>query len=75
MDIELGIRNVERTVTFSTDATVDEVSQAINAAVANGQGINLQDDKGRHIIVPAGALGYAIIGSQPKHTVGFGNLA
>ena len=32
------------------------------------------EDKGRHIIVPAKALGYAIIGSETKHAVGFGAL-
>ena len=56
MDIELGIQNVARTVTF------------------NGKTINLTDDKGRRIVVPAGSLGYAIIGSETKHAVGFGNL-
>ena len=67
MDIELGIQNVARTVTFSTE-------QAIADAVENGKTINLTDDKGRRIVVPAGSLGYAIIGSETKHAVGFGNL-
>ena len=53
MDIELGIQNVARTVTFSTEQSADE---------------------GRRIVVPAGSLGYAIIGSETKHAVGFGNL-
>ena len=44
------------------------------AAVENGKTINLTDDKGRRIVVPAGSLGYAIIGSETKHAVGFGNL-
>ena len=48
MDIELGIQNVARTVTFSTEQSADEVT--------------------------AGSLGYAIIGSETKHAVGFGNL-
>ena len=71
MDIELGIQNVARTVTFSTEQSADEV----NAAIANAvETINLTDDKGRRIVVPAGSLGYAIIGSETKHAVGFGNL-
>ena len=52
----------------------DSVGKAIAQAVANGETINLTDDKGRHIIVPAKALGYAIIGSETKHAVGFGAL-
>ena len=62
MDIELGIQNVARTVTFSTEQSADEVNAAIADAVENG------------IVVPAGSLGYAIIGSETKHAVGFGNL-
>ena len=53
MDIELGIQNVARTVTFSTEQSADEVNNVIAEAVENG---------------------YAIIGSETKHAVGFGNL-
>ena len=62
MDIELGIQNVSRSVNFSTDESADNAT------------IDLTDDKGRRIIVPAKALGYAIIGSETKHAVGFGTL-
>mgnify|MGYP003083126768 FL=1 len=74
MDIELGIQNVARPVNFSTDESADNVSQAIAQAVADNATINLTDDKGRRIIVPADALGYAIVGSETKHAVGFGTL-
>lgn len=74
MDIELGIQNVARPVNFSTDESADNVSQAIAQAVADNATIDMTDDKGRHIIVPAKALGYAIIGSETKHAVGFGTL-
>ena len=73
MDIELGIQNVARPVNFSTDESADNVSQAIAQAVADNTTIDLTDDKGRRIIVPK-ALGYAIIGSETKHAVGFGTL-
>ena len=74
MDIELGIQNVARSVNFSTDESADNVSQAIAQAVADNTTIDLTDDKGRRIVVPAGSLGYAIIGSETKHAVGFGTL-
>lgn len=74
MDIELGIQNVARPVNFSTDESADNVSQAIAQAVADNTTIDLTDDKGRRIIVPSKALGYAIIGSETKHAVGFGTL-
>ena len=74
MDIELGIQNVARPVNFSTDESADNVSQAIAQAVADNATIDLTDDEGRRIIVSAKALGYAIIGSETKHAVGFGTL-
>ena len=63
-----------RTVTFSTDQSADEVNAVIADAIAAKTPINLTDDKGRHIVVPADALGYAIVGSETKHAVGFGTL-
>lgn len=74
MYIEMGIHNVARTVTFSTEESAEAVNTAIANAVEHGRTINLADDKGRRIIVPAESLGYAIIGSETKHAVGFGNL-
>ena len=40
MDIELGIQNVARTVTFSTEQSADEVNNVIAEAVENGKTIN-----------------------------------
>lgn len=74
MDIELGIRDVARTVTFSTDQSKEEVSAIIEAATNADQPIKLTDDKGRLIVIPSRSLGYAIIGSETKHAVGFGTL-
>ena len=56
MDIELGIQNVARAVTFSTEESAEAVNAIISAAVAENKPIVLNDDKGRRIIVPAGAL-------------------
>ena len=66
--------NVARAVTFSTEQNADEVSSLIADALATQGPVELTDDKGRRIIVPAGALGYAIVGSETKHAVGFGAL-
>ena len=74
MEIELGIQNVSRPVNFTTTESADVVSQTIANAVKTGEIINLLDDHGRHVIIPAKALGYALIGSETKHAVGFGAL-
>ena len=57
-----------------TPDDADEMEVTLKDAVENGKTINLTDDKGRRIVVPAGSLGYAIIGSETKHAVGFGTL-
>ncbi|MDF7664620.1 DUF3107 domain-containing protein [Bifidobacterium sp. ESL0745] len=74
MDVELGIQNVARPVNFTTDQSADEVSKKIAQAIAVHEPIDLVDDKDRHIVVPTDALGYAIVGSETKHAVGFGAL-
>lgn len=74
MNIELGIQHVSRTVTFSTEDSAEHVNATITEALEANKPIALTDDKGRQIVVPAGALGYAIIGSETKHAVGFGAL-
>ena len=74
MDIEFGIKNVARTVNFSTNAKADEVAAHISQALSQGGPIDLVDDKGRHIIVPKESLGYAVVGSDTTHPVGFGVL-
>ncbi|WP_300766280.1 DUF3107 domain-containing protein [uncultured Bifidobacterium sp.] len=74
MDIEFGIRNVARPVNFTSDQTAEAVSAAISDAVASHSVIDLTDSKGRRILVPSDALGYAVIGSETKHAVGFGAL-
>ena len=53
MDIELGIANVARPVTFSTEEDAASVTEAIESALSAGTPIKLTDDKGRRIIVPA----------------------
>ena len=47
MDIELGIQNVARPVSFSTDESADNVSQASAQAVADNATIDLTADTGR----------------------------
>lgn len=74
MDIELGIQNVARTVTFSTEQSAGEVNAAI--ADARGERQDHQSD-GRQRPSHRGAGRLARLrlhGSETKHAVGFGNL-
>lgn len=72
MNVEIGIQNVARPVSFTTDQSADEVIAALREA--KGDVADLVDDKGRHILIPTSAIGYAVIGSQTRRPVGFGAL-
>lgn len=72
MNVEIGIQNVARPVSFSTNKSADEVISVLREA--KGGVADLVDDKGRHILIPTSALGYAIVGSDTQHPVGFGAL-
>ena len=74
MDIEIGIQNVARTVTFTTDEAAETVTATIDRALEEHKPIVLTDNKDRRIIVPADSLGYVIVGSEQRHAGGFGNL-
>lgn len=73
MEIRIGIRNVAREVTFESAQTPQQVRATINDALgAGGAMLELEDDKGRFILVPTEALGYVEIGTQEQGRVGFG---
>ncbi len=66
MDIEIGIQNVARTVTFTTDEAAETVTATIDRALEEHKPVVLTDNKD--------SRGYAIVGSDQRHTASFGNL-
>lgn len=73
MEVRIGIRNVAREVAFESESTPQQVRATVNDALTSGAPlIELEDDKGRTVLIPTGALGYVEIGAQEKGRVGFG---
>ena len=73
MEVRIGIRDVAREVVFESARTPQEVSDTVTEAVRTGAPvIELEDEKGRTVIVPTTALGYVEVGAQEKGRVGFG---
>ncbi|WP_122263247.1 DUF3107 domain-containing protein [Ornithinimicrobium cerasi] len=73
MEVRIGVRNVAREVAFESDSTPQQVRSAVTEAMSNGSPlIELEDDKGRTVLVPTAALAYVEIGAQEKGRVGFG---
>lgn len=73
MEVRIGIRDVTREVAFESAQTPQQVRAAVSDALATGATVlELEDDKGRTVLVPTSALGYVEIGAQEKGRVGFG---
>ena len=71
MEIRIGIQNVAREITFETDMTKDDVMEKVRAAVNDNANLELTDNKGGTVLVPAGVLGYVEIGDASARRVGF----
>ena len=72
MEVRIGVQNVARELVFESDQTSEEVSAAVSAALTSGATLQLKDEKGRLIVVPAASVGYVDIGAQEVRKVGFG---
>lgn len=71
VEVKVGIQNVMRELLVETDESAAEVTAKIEAALAGGT-LSLTDNKGRTVVVPAGALAYVEIGVEEHRRVGFG---
>ena len=74
MEVNIGVQNVAREIALETDASPEEVSRAIDAALAEGGVLRLTDTKGRELLVPGRALGWVLVGESEKSRVGFGQI-
>lgn len=77
MEVKIGVRNVAREIVVDSDQTAAAVTKAVETALSKGDAggvLTLTDNKGRTVVVPAGALGYVEIGEEEVRRVGFGTL-
>lgn len=71
MEITIGIRQVARELTLETNQSADEITAAVEKALA-GAILDLTDARGRRVIVPSEAIGYVELGVEETRRVGFG---
>ncbi|NCD19399.1 MAG: DUF3107 domain-containing protein [Actinobacteria bacterium] len=72
MDITIGIQNVARELTAEVNEDPAELTRRAADAMRAGEPLTVTDAKGQTIVVPHGAIGYLIVGSQESRRVGFG---
>ncbi len=72
MEIKIGIQNVTREVSLESKLSPQEVLERYSQAHTDGGLLQLEDDKGRTVVIPAGQVGYLEIGAEQSRQVGFG---
>ncbi len=75
MEIKIGVQDSPREVTLDSDSSLDEITSAVETAVANGSLLKLVDDRGRTVIVPGSKITHVEIGAPSKGRVGFGSAS
>jgi hypothetical protein len=74
VEVKIGVQNVAREITVESTQTAAEVAALVSEAVSSGSLLQLVDEKGRTVIVPAGVLGYVEVGAEAERRVGFGTI-
>lgn len=71
MEITIGIADSSRQLTVTVEESPDEVQKKVLAALSGDDTLQLTDDKGRRVIVPAPQIAFVEIGPADSRRVGF----
>lgn len=74
MEVTIGVQHIAREISVDVDTTANELAQKLTAALESGGLLELQDTRGRMVVVPASSIGYVEIGPEETRRVGFGSL-
>ena len=75
MEVKIGVQHANRELVLESEQSPDEVQQAVADALGGKSDLlQLTDDKGRRVIVPADRLAYVEIGEVSIRKVGFGAI-
>jgi hypothetical protein len=73
VEIKVGVENTPREVALESEQTPEQVTAAVEAALANGTVLSLTDDRGRTVLIPGAKIAYVEIGAPSSRRVGFGS--
>ncbi|TCO34291.1 uncharacterized protein DUF3107 [Kribbella steppae] len=75
MEVKIGVQHANRELVLESEQTPEEVQEAVAAALSGKSNLlQLTDDKGRRVIIPADRLAYVEIGEVSIRKVGFGAI-
>ena len=74
MEVKIGVTYAARELVIDSAQTSEEVTALVAAALQDGTVLNLEDEKGRRVIVPVEKLAYVEIAEPEARRVGFGAI-
>jgi hypothetical protein len=75
VEVKIGVQHANRELVLESEQTPEEVQELVAAALTGKSGLlELTDEKGRKVLIPADRLAYVEIGEVSTRKVGFGAI-
>ncbi|MER5973809.1 DUF3107 domain-containing protein [Streptomyces sp. NPDC002055] len=75
MEVKIGVQHAPREITLESGQPAEEIERAVADALGGkAQLLNLVDEHGRKVLIPADRLAYVEIGEPTARKVGFGTI-
>jgi hypothetical protein len=75
VEVKIGVQHANRELVLESEQSPEEVEQAVADALSGKSNLlQLVDEKGRKVLVPADRLAYVEIGEVSIRKVGFGAI-
>ncbi len=73
MEVKIGVQHASRELVLEIEQSPAEVEAAVSDALSGKSNLlQLVDEKGRRVLIPADRLAYVEIGEESSRRVGFG---
>jgi 3-hydroxyacyl-CoA dehydrogenase len=75
VEVKIGVQHANRELVLESEQSPEEVEKAVADALGGKTGLlQLTDEKGRRVLIPAEKLAYVEIGEVAIRKVGFGAI-
>jgi hypothetical protein len=74
VEVRIGVQQAARELLLESTETPDSVAKKVAEALKTGGLLDLVDEKGRRVVVPADRLAYVEIAASEQRRVGFGSM-
>lgn len=73
MEIKIGVQYSPREISLESEDKPEDITAAVDAAIAKGSILKLTDDRGRTVLIPGDKITYVELGPASSRKVGFGH--